>query len=74
MTAEAYEGAASRAVAVARKSRGMTQQQLADALGVARPRISELERGANAFRLRTLFKLAAALDVSPADLLVELMQ
>lgn len=46
-----------------RKDRGLTQEQLAEAVGVRQPRIAEVERGDANPRLATLAKLALALGV-----------
>ena len=54
-----------------RNARGMTQAELATALGVAQPRIAEIERGDANPRLVTLSKLAYALGVSLSELLVD---
>ena len=69
MTAHEYEDAAARAVKASRLSAGMTQRQLAKSLGVARPRITELEAGTKSFRLRTLYQLAQAFGTTPGALL-----
>lgn len=52
-----------------RKHRGLTQEQLAKAVGVRQPRIAEVERGDANPRLDTLAKLARALGVPVAALL-----
>lgn len=52
-----------------RKDRGLTQEQLAEAVGVRQPRIAEVERGDANPRLDTLAKLAYALGVPPFALL-----
>jgi transcriptional regulator with XRE-family HTH domain len=52
-----------------RKDRGITQEQLAEAVGVRQPRIAEVERGDANPRLLTLSKLAFALGVPVAALL-----
>ncbi|HEV2148321.1 MAG TPA: helix-turn-helix transcriptional regulator [Longimicrobiaceae bacterium] len=52
-----------------RKERGLTQEQLAEAVGVRQPRIAEVERGDANPRLSTLAKLAFALGVPVASLL-----
>lgn len=54
-----------------RAERGMTQAQLATALGVAQPRIAEIEGGDANPRLLTLAKLAHALGVTLSELLVD---
>jgi transcriptional regulator with XRE-family HTH domain len=52
-----------------RKDRGLTQEQLAEAVGVRQPRIAEVERGDSNPRLDTLEKLAFALGVPTFALL-----
>lgn len=52
-----------------RKDRGLTQEQLAEAVGVRQPRIAEVERGDANPRLDTLSRLAFALGVPVAALL-----
>lgn len=52
-----------------RNERGMTQAQLAEAVGVAQPRIAELERGDANPRLVTLSKIAHALGITLSELL-----
>ncbi len=52
-----------------RKDRGLTQEQLAAAVGVRQPRIAEVERGDANPRLDTLAKLAYALGVPAFALL-----
>jgi transcriptional regulator with XRE-family HTH domain len=54
-----------------RNRRGMTQAELAAALGVAQPRIAEIERGDANPRLITLSRIAHALGVTLAELLVD---
>jgi len=46
----------------ARKSSGLTQKQLADRTGIAQGDISKLENGSGNPSLRTLQRLAAAMD------------
>ena len=53
----------------ARKNAKMTQVQLAEASGINQSHISKLERGEWEPRLFTIMSLAAALDVSPANLI-----
>jgi transcriptional regulator with XRE-family HTH domain len=51
-----------------RFTRGMTQAELANAAGIARPNLSAIERGDREVTLRTLRALALALDVRPGAL------
>jgi transcriptional regulator with XRE-family HTH domain len=52
-----------------RTARGMTQAALAKEIGVAQPRIAEIERGEANPRLTTIGRLARALETSVSDLL-----
>lgn len=53
-----------------RKHRGLTQEQLADRIGVATSSISQLERFQQGYSQATLEAIAYALQCEPADLLV----
>jgi len=53
-----------------RRARNWTQGQLADKIGVAQSRISEIERGTGNPEIGTLSKLAKALGVSISALLM----
>lgn len=46
--------------------RGLTQQQVADRAGLAGVEVSRVERGVREVRLKTLLKLAGALDAPPS--------
>jgi transcriptional regulator with XRE-family HTH domain len=52
-----------------RKARGWTQAELADRAGCSYVQVSDLERGAVQLTQHWMRRFAAALDVSPADLL-----
>ena len=52
-----------------REHRGLSLQALADAAGVSKPYVSQIESGKRTGTAATLKKLAAALDV-PADVLM----
>jgi transcriptional regulator with XRE-family HTH domain len=52
-----------------RRERGLTQAALAEKAGIAQPRIAEIEAGDANPRLRTLTRLAVALEVTVGDLL-----
>jgi transcriptional regulator with XRE-family HTH domain len=52
-----------------RLKRGMTQSELGERIGSAKPHISELENGKTSPGVGLLAKLAAALQVEPSDLL-----
>lgn len=51
-------------LAVYRHARGLTQAELADAVGLSRPGLSNLERGLYGPRLSTASSIAAALEVA----------
>lgn len=55
-------------VAEVRKSRGVTQQQLAEAVGMSVVAIAYIETGKRWARLATLNKIAKSLKVDIADL------
>lgn len=55
----------------ARDARGMTQAQLAEAIGVSQPRIAKIERGDANPRLITLSKIAHALGITLSELVVD---
>jgi transcriptional regulator with XRE-family HTH domain len=51
-----------------RRERKFTQDELAEASGCHRAHVSFLERGLKSPTLNMLFQLAAALEVSPAEM------
>lgn len=51
-----------------RDAAGLSQQQLADRVGIGKSYISSLELGYRAPNLNLLVKLAQALDVNPGEL------
>lgn len=51
-------------IKVIRKHRGMTQQDLADAAGISRPYLTEIETGRKDGSIRAIKSIAGALDVS----------
>ncbi|MEM8833442.1 MAG: helix-turn-helix transcriptional regulator [Pseudomonadota bacterium] len=52
------------AIKIVRKFRGMTQADLADAAGISRPYLTEIETGKKDGSVRALKAIAGALDVS----------
>lgn len=56
-------------VRACRLERGMSQEQLAFEAGMKRTYLSDLERGTRNPSVRAVGRLAAALGVSPAELL-----
>lgn len=53
-----------------REFRQLTQEQLADRIGISRVMVSKIERGLNPYHQALLEAAAAALMCEPADLLV----
>ena len=56
-------------IAKARKAAGLTQKQLADKLGLPQSQISRIERNPDRTTVRTLRRLAQALNVDVSKLL-----
>lgn len=52
-----------------RKTNKFTQVELANACGMGRIYLSEIERGKRNFTLKTLYKIAIALNLTPIDIL-----
>lgn len=52
-----------------RTSKGITQADVATETGLSRQSVANIELGRQRFMLHTLFDVARALDVGPADLL-----
>src|SRR2546423_15605173 len=52
-----------------RRNPKMSQQTLAEAVGVSRASIANIERGHHRVQLHVLYDIATALDVEPHDLL-----
>lgn len=53
-----------------RKSKGLTQDQLAERAGMSKPFISQLETGARQYTQETLERLAEVLGTEPASLIM----
>jgi transcriptional regulator with XRE-family HTH domain len=62
-----YELKPMRALTQVRRERGLSQQGLADASGVNKATINQIERGRRSPNVETLEKLAEALSVEVAD-------
>lgn len=56
-------------LARARKSRWVTQRELANLVGVSRVTVANIERAKQNVQLAQVYSIARALDVSPSDLL-----
>jgi transcriptional regulator with XRE-family HTH domain len=52
--------------------KGMTQQEIADKMGVHQPKVSEWLRGLRTPNSKTIVKLAEVLQETPEDLLLKL--
>lgn len=61
-------GPVGKAVYLWRTQRRLTQEQLARAAGISRPNLSDLERGKRELSLKSLRRLASALDITPGML------
>src|SRR5438046_750770 len=48
-----------------RMRRGLTQQELADAIKLTRPSVANIECGRQCFLVHTLFEIAQTLEMSP---------
>ncbi len=59
-------------IADLRVSRGWTQAELAERLGIAQANLSNIEKGKRDFTVSTLLRLAEALEVNPSQILEEL--
>ena len=59
------------AISALRKTRGMTQEQLAEKVNVSRSHISSIEAPgiARPFSLDVFFNIADAMEIDPADLI-----
>ncbi|WP_146605845.1 helix-turn-helix domain-containing protein [Micromonospora craterilacus] len=55
-------------VRLLRAERGLTQRQLAEAVGISRPSLANIERGRQETSVSVLLRLAAALGVTPGVL------
>ena len=55
-----------------RKDKGFTQERFAETSGFTQQYVSDLERGRRNPTVVTLFHLASALGVTPADLVAEI--
>jgi transcriptional regulator with XRE-family HTH domain len=60
-----------RRVGELRLARGLRQVDLEGLTGIAQPTLSQIQSGKRAPSIANLAKIAAALDVSPAELLLD---
>jgi transcriptional regulator with XRE-family HTH domain len=61
MTKEEIRQRMGERIATLRKQRGMTQQQMADAIGIQRPHVARIETGRYNFNYDVLEQIAQAL-------------
>jgi ribosome-binding protein aMBF1 (putative translation factor) len=66
---EAALGFAGDSIADARKRAGLTQKQLADKMGMPQSQISRIEKNPDKTTMRTMKRIAAALEVDISALL-----
>lgn len=66
-----YKEALASNIKAYRKSRGFTQQQMAECAGLARSHISSLEQGIGNPSLESLYSIAVALDIDIESLLAD---
>jgi transcriptional regulator with XRE-family HTH domain len=57
-----------RRLRIARDDLGLTQQQVADQVGLVRASIANIERGRQRLLLHTFVDLCLALDITPAEI------
>ena len=67
-----YQQRVQEALRGARESAGLSQQELADRIGVSRPRISEWELGTRTPGLETIIKIAQAAGLKASDLVAQI--
>jgi transcriptional regulator with XRE-family HTH domain len=71
MSAGALQQAVGRNVRAYRQRRGLSQEALAQLLGVHRTYMGGVERGERNLTLRSLERIAATLGLDPRDLLID---
>ena len=62
--------AVARAIRRVRKERGLSQEVLSGLSGIARTHLTMIENGSLQPNLRTIWKIASALDLRPSELVV----
>lgn len=60
-----------RALRDARKAKGITQEQLARAVGLSRPSVVNIERGKQPLQVHAFVDIARAIGARPSDLIPE---
>lgn len=71
MKAKSVDVAFGRVVRQLRLAKGVTQQQLGDAIGISYQQIQKYEHGTNRVAISTLFAIAEALQLAPSALLLQ---
>jgi transcriptional regulator with XRE-family HTH domain len=71
---EAIAALIGKHVVARRTERGKTQQEIAELVGISRQALSMIERGAQAPRWDTLYRIAEALRCDAFDLIPSLKQ
>lgn len=61
-------------IAEARQQRGIRQSDLAEAVGLTRASIANIERGEQRIQVHTLIAAAQALNIDPADLISQTLE
>ncbi len=65
---------AGKAIAKARQDKGITQEVLSGLADIGRTHLSAIERGERKPTLETLWRIAAALDMCPSELVRKVEQ
>lgn len=68
---DAFDRAIGELIRLRREGAGLTQADVARAVGLTRASISNIEAGRQRFNVEMLYKLAAALGCKPYDLMPE---
>ncbi len=63
-----------RVIAAARQNKGITQEVLSGLADIGRTHLSAIERGERKPTLETLWRIAAALDMRPSELVRKVEQ
>ena len=66
---EQYISALSKALELRRKALGLSQDEVAERVGIHRTYMSLIERGAANFSIKIYLRLALALDLEPIELM-----
>lgn len=69
LDAEAHLERLGHAVRTMRKTRGLSQETLADAAGIDRSHMGRIERGERNLTILNLIRIASAMDVTPSQIM-----